>query len=135
MFRILKFLILLIICSATFADEPLPPDEAFQFQFQNTDKLRLSWQIADGYYLYQHKFRFTSLTKEVELGEAIFPDAEMKQDENFGEVKIYHHHLEIEVPIKSSNTSAITLDVTFQGCAEAGICYLPIKKTVTFSRK
>jgi len=26
----------------------------------------------------------------------------------------------------------VTLEVTFQGCAEIGVCYMPIKKTVSF---
>jgi thiol:disulfide interchange protein DsbD len=42
----------------------LPPEQAFQFtyQVQKADRLLLSWDIATGYYLYRHKFKFVSLT-------------------------------------------------------------------------
>lgn len=137
MFRILKFLILLIVCSVTFADEPLLPDEAFQFtaKFKSTDKLQFSWDIADGYYLYQQKFRFASLTPNVKLEEPVFPEAEIKQDKNFGEVKVYYEHFEIEVPFKLQTPAATpSIEITYQGCASAGVCYLPVKKTVILSQ-
>ena len=40
----------------------------------------------------------------------------------------------MEVPLKRDDPKlkSVTLDVTFQGCADVGVCYMPIKKTVSF---
>ena len=39
----------------------LPVDEAFEFNFhQKSDKLTVSFNIAEGYYLYRHQFKFTT---------------------------------------------------------------------------
>ena len=66
---ILKFLICLALSFASqiFAvesDELLQPDEAFQFtaKVNKADSLLLSWDIANGYYLYRHKIKVVSLT-------------------------------------------------------------------------
>ena len=68
-----------------FADEPefLQVDEAFRFDFvQNGDQVTLSWEIAEGYYLYKKQFKI--VVKQAELGEPVYPVAEQVEDEFFG---------------------------------------------------
>ncbi|MDD1605948.1 MAG: hypothetical protein LUP96_04530 [Methylococcaceae bacterium] len=130
---------LLLICflgliNTVCADEVLPPDEAFALtvKVKNKNTLLLSWDIADQHYLYQQKFKFTSATTGITLGQPIFPAGEIKQDKFFGTVTIYREHLDIELPLQyySPELNKLDLNVSFQGCADVGICYMPIEKTV-----
>ena len=114
----------------------LPPDQAFQFtsKVKKADRLLLSWDIADGYYLYRHKFKFVSLTPGIKVGEQSFPASHTKHDATFGNVEIFRDHLEVEVLLQRQDPklNKLTLEVTFQGCADIGVCYMPIHKTVSF---
>jgi thiol:disulfide interchange protein DsbD len=51
----------------------------------------------------------------------------MKSDEFFGEQEVYHDTLVATLPVSRSGAREIELpvSVTFQGCAEAGLCYPP----------
>ena len=114
----------------------LPPEQAFRFtcQVKKADRLLLSWNIATGYYLYRHKFNFVSLTPGINAGEPSFPASHTKHDEFFGEVDIYRDHLEIEIPLQRQEPkhNTLTLEVAFQGCADVGVCYMPVQQTITF---
>ena len=138
---ILKFLSCLTFWFAgqVFAVESagvLPADQAFQFTYQvkKADRLLLSWDIATGYYLYRHKFKFVSLTPGIKMGEQSFPASHTKHDEFFGDVEIYRDHLEADITLQRQDPelNKLILEVAFQGCADAGVCYMPIKKTVSF---
>jgi thiol:disulfide interchange protein DsbD len=138
---ILKFLSYLVFwfASQAFAVDPsdlLPPDQAFQFtsKVKKADRLLLSWDIASGYYLYRNKFKFVSLTPGVTVAEPSFPASHTKHDATFGNVEIFRDHLEVEVFLQRQDPklNKLMLEVTFQGCAEVGVCYMPIKKTVSF---
>jgi len=113
----------------------LPPDQAFQFtsKVQKADRLLLSWDIANGYYLYRHKFKFVSSTPGLKVGEPSFPASHTKHDKFFGDVEIFRDHLEVEVPLQRQDPKLIKLmlEVTFQGCADVGVCYMPIQKTIS----
>jgi thiol:disulfide interchange protein DsbD len=117
-------------------EELLDPDAAFQLSHavKDPDTLRFSWNIADGYYLYRDKIKWTSLTPKIETGNPVLPSAESKHDPNFGEVEIYRGKLTIELPLLRSDPKGrkLLLEVAYQGCSEAGLCYLPIRKTIEF---
>ena len=111
----------------------LDVDDAFAISselFEN--EIIVRWKIADEYYLYKHRFSFTATGAE--LSEPIIPDGEMKNDEYFGEVEVYHKHIEISVPFKNAE-SIIDLTVKYQGCAEAGLCYTPQTRHLFFERQ
>ena len=136
----LQFLICLALSLAgqTFAvdsDELLQPDDAFQFtaKVNKADSLLLSWDIANGYYLYRHKINIISLTDGIKVSEPSFPANQTKHDKFFGEVDIYRDHLEIEILLQRQQPvlNKLMMEVTFQGCAEAGVCYMPIQKTLS----
>ena len=137
---ILKFLscLVLVFASQAFAidsAELLPPDQAFQFtsKVKKADKLLLSGDIANGYYLYRNKFKFVSLTPGIKMGEQSFPASETKHDATFGTVEIFRDHFEVELTIERQDPklNKLMLEVTFQGCADAGVCYMPIKNTAS----
>ncbi len=110
-------------------EEYLLPDQAFPIsgQAEGPDAVRVRWDIADGYYLYQSKLRFESDTAGIEVGRPDLPKAEIKEDEFFGKVPIYRGGLKIRLPITRAPSAGRTLalQITSQGCADAGLCYPP----------
>ena len=118
-------------------DEFLPPDEAFRFSGEVTgpNTLHLRWAIADGYYLYKAKIKAASDSQIVQLGAPDLPQGDEKTDEYFGTQQVYHQFLEADVPFSRASPEGGTFDakVTYQGCADAGLCYPPITKTLQLS--
>jgi thiol:disulfide interchange protein DsbD len=115
-------------------DDFLPPDQAFRFDAlaAGSDQVRLNWEIADGYYLYRARIKVVDLTPATQLGPVQMPPGQFKTDEYFGRQEIYHHELTASVPVARAVGGEIELhlQVTYQGCAEAGLCYPPITKSV-----
>ncbi|NOR41663.1 MAG: thiol:disulfide interchange protein, partial [Gammaproteobacteria bacterium] len=114
-------------------DEFLDPDVAFQAVIIAASPLLLQarWTIADEYYLYRDKLSIRLIDSDgISLGSVEIPPGETKHDEFFGEVLVFHHEIEAQIPLQRSSGEAadITLELGYQGCAEAGICYPPIKK-------
>lgn len=114
----------------------LPVDEAYIINVliekdsaknrESSRKLRINWQIAEGYYLYRHSFRFalTNDKNESVDHKTFIPDGLKKEDEYFGKVEVYYHNADVSLSIPSELTD-LTLSVTSQGCADAGLCYPP----------
>src|SRR5947208_15386839 len=119
----------------TSGDDFLPPDRAFRFDAlpDGTDRVRLNWEIADGYYLYRARIRIVTPSERAQLGAPQMPQGQIKTDEYFGRQEVYHHELVATVPVLRASGGAfeLPLQVTYQGCAEAGLCYPPITKTVS----
>jgi thiol:disulfide interchange protein DsbD len=116
-------------------DELLPADQAFQLDVEvnDADTLTANWHIAEGYYLYRHTFEFAVDSADgVTLLPAQMPDGEPKTDEFFGEIQVYHQQAQAEIPVQRASPAAIpvALTVKYQGCAERGVCYPPIVKTL-----
>jgi thioredoxin:protein disulfide reductase len=117
--------------------EFLPVDEAFQpsVAADGPDKVRVEWLIHDGYYLYKSRIKVASPSKDAQLGEPALPTGIKKVDDYFGAQEIYHDSVVASVPVARSGTGALELpvDVTYQGCAEAGLCYPPTTRHLTVS--
>jgi thiol:disulfide interchange protein DsbD len=105
----------------------LPVREAFKLSVvENTaDKVTLRFVATDGYYLYRHRFQFRIEPADVGNGAAQLPPGEKKHDEYFGDVEVYHGILDVELPLKNAYNLPYTLFVTYQGCADKGLCYPP----------
>jgi len=116
-------------------DELLPPEEAFAFSSEivGTD-LIASWDIADGYYMYQDKFAAAAPGGDVQIGEMAFPPGKTKDDPLFGQVVAYTERVDIAIPLFSSRPRGeALLEIWGQGCNEPiGVCYPPIKNEVAF---
>ena len=113
--------------------EFLPVEEAFplkvtlQKNSESHDTVHVSWEIADHYYLYKSRIK---ASQDGEALPIIYEQESIeKHDEYFGKVEIFKHALNIE--ISANNNSPIAL--SFQGCAEAGLCYPPVKKVIDAS--
>ena len=117
-------------------DELLPPDQAFQLDVAvgDANTLIASWNIAEGYYLYRHRFGFEIEPVDgVTLLPAQIPGGEHKTDEFFGDIQVYHQEARATIPVQRKDSSVATpvaLTVKYQGCAERGVCYPPISKTL-----
>ena len=116
-------------------DEFLDPDVAFVLNAVavGPETIEARWDIAQGYYLYRDKFRFRSPEgSNAALGAAGFPKGKIKDDEYFGPMEVYYDSVAALVPVDGAAPgTALDVDVTYQGCAEAGLCYPPITKTVS----
>jgi len=115
--------------------EFLKVDEAFIFQSNSTNKgIKLTWKIADDYYLYKERFKFKVTKGKAKLGEPQFSQTgKAKEDPYFGLVHVIHDSIEIFLPIDlASDSEDAEVKVTYQGCAEAGLCYPPKHQYILF---
>jgi len=105
----------------------LPVRQAFQLNLSDTtpDAIKLQFIATEGYYLYRHRFQFRTEPADIGLGAAQLPDGEKKHDEYFGDVEVYHGILDVSLPRKPGDSRPFTLVVTYQGCADKGLCYPP----------
>jgi thioredoxin:protein disulfide reductase len=130
---LLCFVSLITHSAGAQADEKfMPPDQAFRISAKavTSSQLEISWDIADGYYLYRNKIQFKSKTEQIPKVTPVFPEGETKHDENFGDLVIYRKNLRIPVSLNAEGpASSIQLLVQYQGCADRGLCYPPQKKT------
>jgi thiol:disulfide interchange protein DsbD len=109
------------------SSEFLPVHQAFQLSLEQSspEAIKLQFVATEGYYLYRHRFQFHTEPADVKLGAAILPAGEKKHDEYFGDVEVYHGILEVTLPRTPGDTRPFTLVVTYQGCADKGLCYPP----------
>ena len=121
----------------------LHPDKAFGVALSSISERNLNahFRIADGYYLYRHKFDFKlraadgSRLDTVKLGKVKLPRGKKKKDPTFGTVQVYTRSIDLELPFKMSSGESLAaiLDVTYQGCADKGICYPPATKNINLA--
>ena len=109
----------------------LPVDQAFALSASTSsrDHVELQWSIADGYYLYRHRIAVQAQDGTT-LGTLQLPAGERHTDPFFGEVETYRHQLRASLPV-TAQRDRVVLQVKYQGCADAGVCYPPQKRTVT----
>jgi len=116
----------------------LDPNQAFIFgaDAEGADRIAVHWEIAKGYYLYRKKFSFVLRDGNgVTLGEARFPKGEFHTDENFGRSEVYYNQVSAALPVQraAGGPLPVTLEVRYQGCADAGLCSPPITKRTSFT--
>lgn len=115
----------------------LPPEQAFipELIVHNQD-IRVHFVIADGYYLYRNKIQIITEPADI-FGEGQFiQQGQQKHDEFFGTQQIYYDHADVvwRYSTKGTQTVPYQLTLSYQGCADAGICYPPVENTLTISR-
>ncbi len=119
---------LLVAVPARGANDLLEPEKAFRFSARALDAsaIEVSFTIADGYYMYRDRFRFAvDGNPNVRLGRAEFPRGLSHKDEFFGEVETYRKQVHIRIP--AHGEGAFDIKVTSQGCADVGVCYVPME--------
>ncbi len=115
------------VAHAAGADELLEPDKAFRFSARALDAatIEVHYAIADGYYLYRERFRFAAEPASVTLGQPRFPKGQIHEDKFFGRQETYRKEVRIRLPVEAAGAERLKLQVTSQGCADLGVCYVP----------
>lgn len=132
--RALLTLLLVCLASLAHAGNPgdpfgqpdfLPVKKAFVFTTEPlpSGETRLHWKIADTYYLYQKRFKFDGLDP---AHQPVLPQGLEHSDEFFGATQVYRDQVEMLIPAGASGQ----VKVSWQGCADAGLCYPPQTQVV-----
>jgi thiol:disulfide interchange protein DsbD len=116
------------------ADDFVDVDVAFRVSASATaaDRIEVTFQVLEGYYLYRGKMKFeVAAGQPAALGTPDLPVGEVKEDEYFGKQEVYHHDVVARLPVSRGSKEAFTLPlkVSYQGCADAGLCYAPTNRT------
>ena len=136
MHRILTFLLAFFVAGALAAastDNLLEPEKAFRMSARALDagSVEVRFAIAEGYYMYRERFRFAvDPGSKGKLGEPQFPPGTRKKDEFFGDVETYRKQVTIRLPVENLH-GPLQLTVTSQGCADIGVCYIPMDSKAT----
>ena len=118
-------LLALLAATVASAADLLDPEQAFRFSARALDgAVEVRFVIADGYYMYRDRMSFAA-DGNVKLGKPEYPPALPHKDEFFGEMPIYRGGVTLIVPVQGEGR--FDLKVTSQGCADAGVCYVPIE--------
>jgi thiol:disulfide interchange protein DsbD len=109
----------------------LSPDEAFQLSAVKKDgTIHTKIKMADKIHIYEDSLHYRIVSPEkFEL----HPDKPAPQE--FDGDKVYQKELDVAIPantIEEKVKGDYTLEIEFQGCSDAGICYQPIKKRFAF---
>jgi thiol:disulfide interchange protein DsbD len=108
--------------------ELLEPEKAFHLSARALDarNVEVTFQIADGYYMYRERFSFAAADGRPLSGVEI-PRGKVKEDQFFGKQETFRDFVRIRVPVSAADAAkgSITLRITSQGCSDKGICYIP----------
>ncbi len=111
----------------------LEPEKAFRISTRALDQrsVEVTFQIADGYFMYRDRFRFETASGRL-LADVEFPKGKVKEDPFFGKTETYRREVRIRVPVtaEDSDRGSVKLKVTSQGCADLGVCYVPLEQFV-----
>ena len=105
----------------------LPVREAFRLSLvdSSTSSINLRMVAAEGYYLYRHQFKIKLEPAELAAAPLELAEGQHKNDAYFGDVQVFYGVLDIQVPLHNPNNQPLNLAVTYQGCADKGLCYPP----------
>lgn len=107
----------------------LPVDEAFGFSYDwQQQDLTLFWRVTPAHYLYQKQFAVTD-SKTGQTVTLTFPEgAQTEDDPTFGQVPVYREDVTLRVTLPEDVRQ---VNVRWQGCADAGLCYPPETQTIS----
>ncbi len=108
--------------------ELLEPDKAFRIAARALDarNVEVTFQIADGYYMYRERFRFATADGRPLTGVQI-PRGKVKEDQFLGKQETFRDFVRMRVPLSAADAAkgSLTFKVTSQGCSDQGVCYIP----------
>ncbi len=149
--KTVRLLLLSVLCSVALAAHAdgllslfgggkptfLAPDAAFGLEVSVRDSQTLiaSFKIAPDYYLYRDKISFTVASGNAKLVKLDLPAGEMTHDPNLGDLLVFHQSFQAAINLARADGAPqnLTLDATYQGCSEKGLCYPPINKSLTIA--
>ncbi len=109
------------------------PDDAFILtaEIDKQNIIQSEIQLYPNTYLYRDKFSFSIINGTGhKLGAINMPAGDIKDDEFFGRMEVYHEWLKVSIPVISEveASDSYTVAYSYQGCVEDRICYPPITK-------
>jgi len=120
----------------------LAPEQAFRLSVASgkaentaeniTEYVDVHFAIAPTYYLYRARFAFETDVPGL-LGQVQYPVGEQVDDPTFGEImEIYRDAVTVRLPLQAKLPAgdAVRLNIVSQGCAQAGLCYPPMRQSV-----
>ena len=125
-------LLLLFAAQVFAATDFLPPEKAFKAEatwLENSNQIEIEFLPSKGYYIYQESLKFQAGTDVGKLSslKPSLPAGIEKFDETFQKkLQIYKQPFLVSLEIKPITGKPVLVEVTLQGCAEAGICYPPM---------
>ena len=115
----------------------LAPDAAFKVSVEARDgrNLAANFELAPSYYVYRNKIHFSVKDDGIKVANVDMPPGELVHDKNMGDLMEIHQSFIASILLDRKDSAArnITLDATYQGCTEKGLCYPPINKTFNVS--
>ncbi|ABV68401.1 thiol:disulfide interchange protein DsbD [Aliarcobacter butzleri RM4018] len=134
-----KILLLLTLFIYSFSlelgNKVLEPEEAFKVKFiKNEDSLNIKFELGKDIYLYHDKLQINILkpqkieiTKELNIPKPV----------NYEEFIVHFDDLNLTIPynlLKSKvDSKEFEIELKFQGCSKAGLCYAPINEKYLLS--
>lgn len=113
------------------AQDLLEPEKAFPAVAEVLDgrTVLVQFDIAQGYYLYRDRFKFTLEPGGASPQAVEFPKGEVKDDPFFGRVETYRGRIALRVTLPPGTAGErLTLVADAQGCADLGVCYPPFRQ-------
>ncbi|MFV0562039.1 protein-disulfide reductase DsbD [Malaciobacter mytili] len=136
----LKRLILLVLFSlslfASINDDFLEPEQAFKTKFiEQEDKIIFTLNLGKAIYLYDDKLKvFITKPQKIELTKEI----NLPKPVEYDGFIVHFVNQNIQIPkelLKSKiDSSFYEIEVQFQGCSKAGLCYAPMSETYTINK-
>ena len=117
--------------------EFLSPEDAFKINYEivNHNQIKINWKIHPGYYLYMGMFEFESLDESNKIIKVEMPEGEKKKDEFFGDVDVFYYSTVADIFFEKNINDSHKIKIKYQGCADAGLCYPPVFKTLSLKKK
>ena len=123
----------LLVAAHTLAEDLLDPSVAFRTaaRLVNPGLIEVRYDTAPGYYLYRDRLEFRIQPAAATLGKPELPPGKVKQDEFFGKSVVYRNRTLVRIPVSNAPAGGpLTLIADLQGCADIGVCYPPVRRTL-----
>ena len=133
-----------VVWAADLISEPdlLDAEKAFSLtaRVNSNQTIEVRYAIADGYYMYRDRFRFSIDGQAIAVAKNNWPPGKWKQDVTFGKVITYRKSVRLLLTPASINPHALkvpgksfSLSANSQGCADVGVCYPPLRQTIALA--
>ncbi len=124
------------LCAWAEDADVLHPSQAFRPTIQALDAktVEVRFQIAPGHYLDRDRVVFSTRPPSATLGAAVLPQAVRKPAPHGGWMNALTDRAIFLLPVHAHPTaSTLRLHITYQGCAEAGLCHPPQERILTIA--
>ena len=124
-FKIICLFLFVLFSQVAYAVDPgdlLTSEQAFKVSAKPTDdgNVLISWEIADGYYLYRKKITFNSRTESIHIEHADLPTGEIKNDK-FWQFGTIIAHILCRSKYCESDLKAVDVKVDVSGASKCSV--------------